>query len=63
MSSSRQKVELPTHEDGELVDYLEEDPELPNQRYCIVSFISPEKVIEKFKSEAVALCETILKAV
>jgi hypothetical protein len=47
MNSSRQKVELPTHEDGELVDYLEEDPELPNQRYCIVSFISPEKVIEK----------------
>jgi hypothetical protein len=46
-SSTRQKVELPTHEDGELVDYLEEDPELPNQRYCIVSFISPEKVIEK----------------
>ena len=46
-SSSRTKVELPTHEDGELVDYLEEDPELPNQRYCIVSFISPEKVIEK----------------
>ena len=49
-SSTRTKVELPTHEDGELVDYLEEDPELPNQRYCIVSFISPEKVIEKKKA-------------
>ena len=45
--SSRQKVELPkTDEDG-IVDYLDEDPELPNQRYCIVSFISPEKVIER----------------
>ena len=29
------------------MDYLDEDPELPNQRYCIVSFISPEKVIER----------------
>lgn len=47
MSASRQKVELPVEEDGQVVDYLDEDPELPNQRYCIVSFISPEKVIEK----------------
>ena len=47
MSASRQKVELPVEEDGQIVDYLDEDPELPNQRYCIVSFISPEKVIAK----------------
>ena len=47
MSTDRKKVELPkTDEDG-VVDYLDEDPELPNQRYCIVSFISPEKVIER----------------
>ena len=47
MSTDRKKVELPkTDEDG-IVDYLDEDPELPNQRYCIVSFISPEKVIER----------------
>ena len=47
MSASRQKVELPVEEDGQVIDYLDEDPELPNQRYCIVSFISPEKVIAK----------------
>ena len=28
-----------------VVDYLEEDPELPGKRFAIVSFISPEKVI------------------
>ena len=39
------KVTLPTRDEDGDVDYLEEDPELPNQRYCIVSFISPEKVI------------------
>lgn len=43
--SGRKREELPTHEDGELVDYLDEDPEVPNQRYCIVSFLSPEKII------------------
>ena len=32
-------------EDGKIVDYLEEDPEIPTQRYSIISFISPEKVI------------------
>ena len=46
-SSSTKKVELPVREGDEVIDYLDEDPELPNQRYCIVSFISPEKVIEK----------------
>jgi hypothetical protein len=38
---------LPKHEDtGDLVDYLDEDPEIPTQRYCLVSFLSPEKVIQ-----------------
>ena len=38
---------LPVREDdGSVVDYLDEDPEIPTQKYCIVSFISPEKVIE-----------------
>ena len=39
---------LPIREDdGTTIDYLEEDPEVPTQRYCIISFISPEKVIEQ----------------
>jgi hypothetical protein len=39
---------LPTREDdGSTIDYLEEDPEVPTQRYCIISFISPEKVLEQ----------------
>jgi hypothetical protein len=39
---------LPTHEnDGSVVDYLDEDPENPTQKYCIVSFLSPEKVIKQ----------------
>ena len=39
---------LPIREDnGNVVDYLEEDPEVPTQRYCIISFISPEKVLEQ----------------
>ena len=42
------RIELPVKEDdGSFVDYLEEDPELPNQRYVVVSFISPEKVIKQ----------------
>ena len=42
------KVELPVkNEYGVDVDYLEEDPELPNQRYVVVSFISPEKVLQR----------------
>ena len=40
-------TELPKTEDGQLVDYLDEDPEIPTQKYCIVSFISPEKVIKQ----------------
>lgn len=42
------RIELPKKEDdGADIDYLEEDPELPNQRYIIVSFISPEKIIKQ----------------
>ena len=37
---------LPKVEDGAVVDYLDEDPEVPTQKYCIVSFLSPEKVIQ-----------------
>jgi len=36
-----------TEDDGTTIDYLEEDPEIPTQRYCIISFISPEKVIKQ----------------
>jgi hypothetical protein len=37
---------LPKFEDnGAAIDYLDEDPEVPTQRYCLVSFLSPEKVI------------------
>jgi hypothetical protein len=44
---SRREV-LPKHEDdGSVVDYLDEDPEIPTQKYCIVSFISPEKTIKQ----------------
>ena len=40
--------ELPiTEDDGSRIDYLDEDPEIPNQRYCIISFLSPEKVIQQ----------------
>ncbi len=34
-----------TEDDGSAIDYLDEDPEIPTQKYCIVSFLSPEKVI------------------
>lgn len=34
-----------TEDNGATVDYLDEDPEIPTQRYCLVSFLSPEKVI------------------
>ncbi len=37
---------LPKVEDGVTIDYLDEDPEIPTQRYVIVSFLSPEKVIQ-----------------
>lgn len=39
---------LPTTEDdGSVIDYLEEDPEIPTQRYSIISFLSPEKTIKQ----------------
>ena len=41
---------LPKMDENGPVDYLDEDPELPTQRYAIVSFISPEKVL-KHKAE------------
>jgi hypothetical protein len=45
------REELPVKdESGQIVDYLDEDPEIPTQRYCIISFLSPEKVIKQ-KSE------------
>jgi hypothetical protein len=41
------RTTLPKHEDsGDVIDYLDEDPEIPTQKYCIVSFLSPEKVIQ-----------------
>jgi hypothetical protein len=43
---SRREV-LPTTDDDGPIDYLEEDPEIPTQRYGVVSFISPEKVIKQ----------------
>lgn len=33
--------------DGKVIDYLEEDSEIPTQRYGIISFLSPEKVIKR----------------
>jgi hypothetical protein len=42
------REELPKYEDdGVPVDYLDEDPEIPNQRYSIISFLSPEKTIKQ----------------
>ena len=39
---------LPVSEDdGTTIDYLEEDPEIPTQRYSIISFLSPEKTIKQ----------------
>jgi len=38
---------LAKEEDGKFIDYLEEDSEIPTQRYAIISFISPEKVIKQ----------------
>ena len=41
------REELPKVEDDMVVDYLEEDTEIPTQRYSIISFLSPEKVIKQ----------------
>lgn len=43
-----QRETLPKYEDdGQVVDYLDEDPEVPTQKYCVVSFISPEKTVKQ----------------
>jgi hypothetical protein len=42
------REQLPvTEDDGSVIDYLEEDPEVPTQRYSIISFLSPEKTIKQ----------------
>ena len=41
------REELPKIDENGPVDYLDEDPEVPTQRYCIISFLSPEKVIKQ----------------
>jgi hypothetical protein len=38
---------LPKADENGPIDYLDEDPEIPTQRYAIISFISPEKVIKQ----------------
>ena len=44
-------VTMPTNPDGtpnkRYVDLLSEDPPISNQKYCCISFISPEKVIKQ----------------
>jgi hypothetical protein len=41
------REELPKIDENGPIDYLDEDPEIPTQRYCIISFLSPEKVIKQ----------------
>ena len=41
------RTELPKMDESGPIDYLDEDPEIPTQKYCVVSFISPEKVIKQ----------------
>jgi hypothetical protein len=44
----REQQTLPKKdEDGVEIDYLEEDPEVPTQRYVVISFLSPEKIIKQ----------------
>jgi hypothetical protein len=44
-------VTMPTNPDGtpnkRYVDLLSEDPPIANQKYCCISFISPEKIIKQ----------------
>jgi hypothetical protein len=43
-----QRESLPVRDEtNQVIDYLDEDPEIPSQRYCVVSFLSPEKVIKQ----------------
>jgi hypothetical protein len=44
---SRRETLPKREEDGTPVDYLDEDPEIPTQKYCIVSFLSPEKILKQ----------------
>lgn len=45
---SRTLPELPKRDEaGQSIDYLDEDPEIPTQKYCIVSFLSPEKIVKQ----------------
>jgi hypothetical protein len=40
--------EFPKYDESDaIIDYLEEDPEIPTQRYAIISFLSPERVIKQ----------------
>jgi len=41
------REQLPKMDEDGPIDYLEEDPEVPTQRYAILSFISPEKVLKQ----------------
>jgi Family of unknown function (DUF5832) len=41
------RTELPKMDESGPIDYLDEDPEIPTQKYCVVSFISPEKIIKQ----------------
>jgi hypothetical protein len=44
----REPVTLPKKDEtGVDIDYLDEDPEIPTQKYCIVSFLSPEKIVKQ----------------
>ena len=43
---SRRETLPKLDETNTVIDYLDEDPEVPTQKYCIVSFLSPEKVIQ-----------------
>ena len=47
---------MPAHDTEE--DFLSEDPILPGQKYCILSFISPEKIL---KDKHLFFVETFLK--
>jgi hypothetical protein len=38
---------FPKVDEGKVVDYLDEDAEIPTQRYAIISFLSPEKIIKQ----------------
>ena len=53
-------------DEGKMIDYLEEDTEIPTQRYGIVSFISPEKVIKQknaFLNEKFIQCVKIFLSI